>query len=89
MILHDPLGRPLLEGAILRYERLTEWDKASLHRALEELGEELGLPLRKAQAPVRCAVTGTLVGPPLFESLEVLGRASTINRLRAALTRSA
>jgi glutamyl-tRNA synthetase len=89
VIVNDPLGRPLLEGAILRYERLTGWEKASLHTALEELGEELGLPLRKAQAPVRCAVTGTLVGPPLFESLEVLGRATTISRLRAALARSA
>ena len=38
----------------------------------------------KAQAPVRVAVTGRTVGPPLFESLEQLGRAETIRRLHAA-----
>jgi glutamyl-tRNA synthetase len=58
-----------------------------LHASVEELGESLGLALRKAQAPIRCAVTGTLVGPPLFESLELLGQTTTLERLRAALER--
>ena len=44
----------------------------------------MGLKLGKAQAPVRVAVTGRTVGPPLFESLEVLGRERTLDRLRAA-----
>jgi len=43
--------------------------------------------LGKAQAPVRVAVTGRTVGPPLFESLEVLGRDETLVRLRAAADR--
>ena len=46
-----------------------------------------GLKLAKAQAPVRVAVTGRTVGPPLFESLEVLGRDETLARLRAARAR--
>jgi glutamyl-tRNA synthetase len=37
-----------------------------------------------AQAPIRLAVTGRAVGPPLWQSLEVLGRDRTIARLRAA-----
>ena len=41
------------------------------------------LKLGKAQAPPRVAVTGRSVGPPLFESLEVLGRDETLRRLRA------
>ena len=41
---------------------------------MEAIGERYGLKLGKAQAPVRVAVTGRTVGPPLFESLEVLGR---------------
>jgi glutamyl-tRNA synthetase len=41
----------------------------------------------KVQAPVRVAVTGRTVGPPLFESLEVLGRDETLRRLRAARAR--
>ena len=52
-----------------------------------EIGEALGLNLRKAQAPIRCAVTGTLVGPPLFESLEVLGKEKSLRRPREALER--
>ena len=39
------------------------------------------------QAPVRVAVTGRTVGPPLFESLEVLGRDETLRRIAAARAR--
>ena len=42
----------------------------------------------KAQAPVRLAVTGRSVGPPLFESLVLLGRQSTLARLASALDRA-
>jgi glutamyl-tRNA synthetase len=51
------------------------------------VGEALGLKLAKTQAPVRVAVTGRTVGPPLFESLEVLGREATLARLAAARAR--
>jgi glutamyl-tRNA synthetase len=39
----------------------------------------------KAQAPIRVAVTGRTVGPPLFESMVVLGRDRSLTRLRRAL----
>ena len=71
-----------------RYERLGTWEATALHEVVQQLGDAHGLALRKAQAPIRCAVTGTLVGPPLFESLEYLGRKRTIQRLRDALARS-
>ncbi len=61
------------------------WDAESLHASLLALGEAQGLKLGKAQAPIRVAVTGRTVGPPLFESLEVLGREATIERMRVAL----
>jgi len=53
-----------------------------------QIGENHGMNLRKSQAPVRLAVTGALVGPPLFESLEVLGRDEVVLRLTAALERA-
>lgn len=56
-----------------------------LHASLVEIGEELGLNLRKAQAPVRVAVTGRSVGPPLFESMALLGREEVIRRLANAV----
>lgn len=83
----DPLGQTMLAVAIERFAGLT-WSAPTLHEATAELGEALGLPLRKAQAPIRCAVTGTLVGPPLFESLELLGRELVLERLRDALARA-
>jgi glutamyl-tRNA synthetase len=88
VITNDPVGRSLLEGAIERFDALEVWDAPTLHATTIEVGEALGLVLRKAQAPIRCAVTGSLVGPPLFESLEFLGRDTTLQRLRAALARS-
>ena len=83
----DPLGQTMLAVAIERFAGLT-WSATKLHEATAELGEALGLALRKAQAPIRCAVTGTLVGPPLFESLEILGREPVLARLRDALARA-
>ncbi len=44
---------------------------------------------KRAQAPVRVAALGASVGPPLWESLEVLGRATTVARLAAAVSRLA
>jgi glutamyl-tRNA synthetase len=64
-----------------------EWTRDELHRFTAELGESFGKKLGKAQAPIRVAVTGTQVGPPLFESLEVLGRDETRRRISAALAR--
>jgi glutamyl-tRNA synthetase len=50
------------------------------------LVEKLGLKPRLAFGPVRAAVTGSRVSPPLFESIELLGRQSTLARIAAALT---
>ncbi|GHK04617.1 glutamate--tRNA ligase [Streptomyces sp. NPDC003753] len=61
----------------------------SLKDAVLAAGEEHGLKLGKAQAPVRVAVTGRTVGLPLFESLQVLGKEKTIARIDAALVKLA
>ena len=76
----------VLDAAVAAYEACP-WAAPELLASLRSVGEDLGLSLRKAQAPVRVAVTGRSVGPPLFESLEVLGRERTLRRLRAARRR--
>jgi len=86
-IRHDAVGQDVLRSALASFESL-EWTAAHLHDATLALGEASGLALRKSQAPIRCAVTGTSVGPPLFESMELLGRDRTIDRLRGALARA-
>jgi len=50
------------------------------------VAESVARKLGKAQAPIRIAVTGRRVGPPLFEALEVLGQERTLARLRSAAT---
>jgi glutamyl-tRNA synthetase len=62
-----------------------DWQHDVLKTELEKIGEIHGVKLGKAQAPVRVAVTGRSVGPPLFESLELLGRDRTLARLKAIL----
>jgi glutamyl-tRNA synthetase len=82
----DEVAPVILQGALNAYATC-EWSRDELHRITAEIGEENGRALGKAQAPIRVAVTGKRVGPPLFESLEVLGRDETRRRLRAALDR--
>lgn len=69
-------------------EALTDvgtWDAGSIEGALRvALVARLGLKPRLAYGPVRVAVTGRRVSPPLFESLELLGREVTLRRLAAA-----
>jgi glutamyl-tRNA synthetase len=64
-----------------------EWNHDSLKGILETWTEAHGLKLGKTQAPIRVAITGRTVGPPLFESLEILGRDETIRRLAAGIAR--
>ena len=64
-----------------------DWNHDSLKGILETWTEANGLKLGKTQAPIRVAITGRTVGPPLFESLEILGREETIRRLTAGIAR--
>ncbi|MEA2973592.1 MAG: glutamyl-tRNA synthetase [Actinomycetota bacterium] len=77
----------LLADAATAYAALPEWSAPALHQATLAVGEARGLKLGKAQAPIRVAVTGRTVGPPLFESLTALGRERTLGRVDAALAR--
>lgn len=81
-----PGAADLLSATVAAFETVL-WDSADLKSALEKIGSDRNLKLGKAQAPVRVAVTGRTVGLPLFESLEILGRDRTLQRLRWALAR--
>lgn len=83
----DPEARSILEEAQQAFGALSDWQAAPLKEALEAIAEAHGRKLGKTQAPVRVAALGRTVGLPLFESLAVLGREVTGERLRAALER--
>ncbi len=77
-------ARPLLADVAGVYEQLDDWTADALKAAVEDVMTRYEVKLGKAQAPVRVAVTGRSVGPPLFESMEVLGRDETLRRLSMA-----
>ncbi len=58
-----------------------EWNVEALHEAVRKIAESHELKLGKAQAPIRVAITGRTVGPPLFESMYFLGREVVVKRL--------
>ena len=75
-----------LEVAISVLSDVPDWDTASIESALQKaLIEDLGLKPRKAYGALRVGISGQAISPPLFESMELLGRESTLARLRAAL----
>lgn len=76
-----------LEGAAATLEELGEWETDGIEQALREMLDEAGFSARKGLQPIRVAVTGSSVSPPLFESLEALGREQSLERLAAALSR--
>jgi len=65
----------------------TEWNVAALDAVVKTLSESLKVGMGKIAQPVRVAVTGRSVGPPLFESLELLGREASLDRLTVARDR--
>jgi glutamyl-tRNA synthetase len=84
----------MLDAVTAELEGLPTWDAAGVREAVETAAVKAGVvnaeggpQLSKAQGPVRVATTGRGVGPPLFESLEALGRERTLTRLREARAR--
>lgn len=64
---------------------LGDWSAEAIGDVLRAVGERHGLALRRSQMPVRVAVTGATIGPPLFESMAWLGQDKVLRRLRAAV----
>ena len=86
----DEVALAILAAAAAAYEALRgDWTASALHAATLGVAESVGRKLGKAQAPIRVAVTGRRVGPPLFEALEVLGPDRTLGWLADAATRLA
>ncbi|WP_418888639.1 glutamate--tRNA ligase [Mycolicibacterium neoaurum] len=83
-----PEATAVLDAAVAALEPLSEWTTAAIEEALKaSLLEQLELKPRKAFGPLRVAITGATVSPPLFESMELLGRERSMARLRAVRDR--
>jgi glutamyl-tRNA synthetase len=81
----DEDGRRVVKTAHDALAGLETWNTAGIEQALRgSLVEGLGLKPRNAFGPVRVAITGRRVSPPLFESMELLGRDRSLGRLSTA-----
>jgi glutamyl-tRNA synthetase len=85
-----PDAGPVLDASLAALDGVGDWSVENIETALKTtLIDEMGLKPRKAFGPIRVAATGSSVSPPLFESLELLGRDRSLNRLRQARNRVA
>jgi len=77
--------RPQLERARAALAGLTDWTTAEVHGVIERLAKESGSGLGKVAQPLRVALSGGAVSPPIDQTLAILGRAETLGRLERAI----
>jgi glutamyl-tRNA synthetase len=83
--LSGPAAAEVLDAATAALSELADWSTAAIEEALKTaLVDGLGRKPRQAFGPVRVAISGRTVSPPLYESIELLGRERTLARLTAA-----
>jgi glutamyl-tRNA synthetase len=75
-----------LAAAADRLAAVERWTAEQIKEALDDVARRFGLNRTKGWQPIRAAVTGSNVSPPLPESLELLGREATVRRVRSAAT---
>ena len=79
-------SQQILNRSLVELESIAKWDHTSIEVILRKvLIEELGLKPRIAFSALRIAVTGSHISPPLFESMELLGKEGSINRIKSAI----
>ena len=80
-----PAAMPMLQQVRERLAAITEWSTAAIHTALNDLATQLQAGLGKVAQPLRVAVAGSAVSPPIDATLALLGRERTLARIDAAL----
>jgi glutamyl-tRNA synthetase len=78
-------ARQVLGKVRERLGALAQWDAPAIHGAMNDLATQLQTGLGKIAQPVRVAVTGTAVSPPIDATLALLGRERSLQRIDAVL----
>lgn len=86
-VMTKPEVPAVLTAAAERLAEVEPWETAAIEDALRSVLEYLELSARKGLQPLRVAVTGSSVSPPLFESMEALGKRRAVERIAAASAR--
>jgi glutamyl-tRNA synthetase len=83
--LGDAEAIELLRRAQAAMQRLEVWMSSAIETALHGLAAEKGVPFDRIAQPVRVALSGTAVSPPIHQTLELLGKAESLKRMAAVL----
>ena len=76
---------PILKQSTEAFSKEANLDKGTVHRHIEQLASSRGEPLVKIAQPIRVALTGKTVSPPIDEVVEILGSSTATQRLRKAI----
>jgi glutamyl-tRNA synthetase len=87
LLAHDAEGVRMLEALLPRLQRLPVWSVESLEQEISAVTAELGVGLGKVGQPLRVAVSGGTVTPPLYETLAILGKERVLRRIEICLQR--
>jgi glutamyl-tRNA synthetase len=80
---------PVLQAVIARLRELEHWNAPTIHDAVNQTAAAMNAGLGEVAQPIRVAVSGTAVSPPIDMTLEVLGREATLTRLDRAVAYAA
>ena len=81
----DKSVNKLINNFITRLEKLSNWSQKDLDESLRDTAQDMAVSAAKLIHPVRLALSGQSHGPGLFELIELLGKMTTLRRLRKAL----
>lgn len=76
---------PLLTRVTEQLQSLSEWNEAAIHAVITQTAENLGLKMGKIAQPIRVAMTGNTISPPIDATLYLLGKQQTLARLNRAI----
>jgi glutamyl-tRNA synthetase len=77
----DTDARRMLADLVARLRKAKVWDAATLEAEVRDFAEAAGLKLGKVAQPLRAALTGSTVSPPVFDVMAVLGEEESLARL--------
>ncbi|MBF0306033.1 MAG: glutamate--tRNA ligase [Alphaproteobacteria bacterium] len=77
----DAEGRAVLAALAARYRVIDDWSQETLEEVARQMAEETGAKLGKLAQPLRAALAGQAVSPPIFEVMRVLGKAESLARI--------
>lgn len=77
---------PCMQAIKHRFEVLGPWTKESLHQSIEDIAKQFDIKMGKVAQPIRVAITGTLVSPPIDITLQILGKRKVLERMEKAVT---